>query len=346
MSLPRPLRILVVDHEPRYSLGGSLYRGFLALGHEATFFSQATFLGAWHRQGPVTRLLRAAARPATVAALNFGLLAEVLALKPDLVVILKGFHILPETIDSMRRAARTIVSYQPDDLENPLNTNDLMRRSLPLWDVVFSPRTFAREEILAAGARRFEWLPFGYDPELSRPAPHAPLPAGDVQESLVFVGQWAPEREAELARLTGKVPLSVWGGGWNQVPESSPLAPSLHRRHLLDEDLRAVFTQAGVNLLLLRKGNRDRHAMRTFEIPACAGFLLAERTEDHLAFFEEGKEAVFFTGTAELLEHAGRYLQDPEACRRIAAAGYQRVLADRSSYRDRAARMVEVISEL
>jgi hypothetical protein len=346
MSLPRPLRILVVDHEPRYSLGGSLYRGFLALEHEAAFFSQATFLGAWHRQSPVTRLLRAAARPATAAALNVALLGEVLARKPDLVLVLKGFHVLPETLVSMRRAARAIVCFQPDDLLNPLNTNEAMRRSLPLWDVVFSPRTFAREEILAAGARRFEWLPFGYDPELSRPAPHATLPAEDIERSLVFVGQWAPERDAELTGLAGQVPLSVWGGGWDRVPESSPLAPWLHRRHLLDEDLRAAFTQAGVNLLLLRKGNRDRHAMRTFEIPACAGFMLAERTEDHLAFFEEGKEAVFFTGTEELLEHARRYLADPDAARQIAAAGYQRVLADRSSYRDRAARILEVVTGL
>jgi glycosyltransferase involved in cell wall biosynthesis len=332
--------------KPRYSLGGSFYRGFLALGHEASFFSQATYLGAWHRQTPVTRLLRAAARPATGAALNVALLAEVLARKPDVVLILKGFHILPETIAAMRRATRVIVSYQPDDLENPLNTNEAMRRSLPLWDVVFSPRTFARDEILAGGAKRFEWLPFGYDPDLSRPAPSAPLPSSDVHDAVVFVGQWAPERGTELEQLAGKLPLSVWGGGWDRVRVTSPLSPWLHRRHLLDEELRAVFTQAGVNLLLLRKGNRDRHAMRTFEIPACAGFMLAERTEDHQAFFEEGKEAVFFTGTEELQEHARRYLADPESARRIAAAGYQRVLADRSSYRDRAARIVEVVTEL
>jgi len=346
MSLQRPLRVLVADTEEKYSVGGSFARGFRALGHEAVFFDQKRWLGSWMEKNRVVRLARTAARPAALAALNFALLTEVLARRPDLVLVMKGDSILPETIDAMRRGARVIVSYHTDDFENPLNTNQSMLRSIPLWDVLFSPRDFIGAELAARGVRRYEPLPFGYDPLLSHPAPHAPLPDARIRDSVVFVGTWAPERVGLLEGLVGRVPVSIWGNGWERVPRTSSLLPSLALRQVIDEPLCAILSQAGVSLCLLRKGNRDRHTMRTFELPACGGFMLAERTTEHLAWFEEGREAAFFEGQEELEAQAARYLADPAARRRMAEAGHRRVMAGHHSYQDRASRIVEVVSEL
>jgi hypothetical protein len=339
------MKILVVDSEYRYSVGGSFTRGFQALGHEARFFDQANWGAGWAATGRALRLARAAIRPATVPAINFALLSTVFAWKPDLVMVMKGWHLLPETIEAMRRVARFVVSYHTDDFENPLNTNERMLKSIPLWDVLFTPRTFVSDELRARGARHVEPLAFGYDPLLFSPAPHVTPPEPGLDESVVFVGTCALERITLFEPLSAKLPLRVWGNGWQVVPASSPLRPTLRMKALLDDPVRAVLSQSAVSLALLRKGNRDRHTMRTFEIPACGGFMLAERTDEHLAYFEEGKEAAFFDSPEELLDQAQRYLRDAPLRRRIADFGHRRVTTSGHRYQDRAARVLEVIGE-
>lgn len=52
--------------------------------------------------------------------------------------------------------------------------------------------------------------------------------------------------------------------------------------------------------------------------------MLAERTKEHLAMFEEGKEAAYFSSDKELLEKCRYYLTHEEERKQIAAAGHER----------------------
>ncbi len=67
-----------------------------------------------------------------------------------------------------------------------------------------------------------------------------------------------------------------------------------------------------------------RWRTEVFEITACGGFLLAERTAEHLACFREDEEAVFFSDFEECRAKIDRYLNDEPARARIAAAGQRR----------------------
>jgi spore maturation protein CgeB len=78
--------------------------------------------------------------------------------------------------------------------------------------------------------------------------------------------------------------------------------------------------------------NRDEFNGRTFEIPACKGFLLTERTSKHLEFYREGVEAEFFSSVEECAEKIRYYLENPEQRLAIAERGYRRAIDSDYSY--------------
>ena len=96
-----------------------------------------------------------------------------------------------------------------------------------------------------------------------------------------------------------------------------------------------MFGTSKISLSFLRKANRDLHTSRTFEIPACGGFQLSERTEEVLNFFEEGKEIECFSSLDELRDKITYYLKHESRRLRIAAAGLERGRRSRYRFTDR-----------
>jgi spore maturation protein CgeB len=78
----------------------------------------------------------------------------------------------------------------------------------------------------------------------------------------------------------------------------------------------------------------DETTTRSFEIPACGGFMLHERTPELLEFYEEGKEVAAFGSVEELASKIDHYLAHPEERHAIARAGYARCVPA-YSYDDR-----------
>ena len=77
-----PLRILVLDGNPRVSVGASYARAFIALGHEAHFLDNARWFG-WSNPSVLARAARRLTYPAAVSAYNAYVLAQAARLRPD-----------------------------------------------------------------------------------------------------------------------------------------------------------------------------------------------------------------------------------------------------------------------
>ena len=81
--------------------------------------------------------------------------------------------------------------------------------------------------------------------------------------------------------------------------------------------------------------------MRTFEIPAVGGFMLAEDTAEHRAVFgAEGEAVLYFTGPETAAEKARWALANPAERTRMARAAHGLITTGGHSYRHRLQQML------
>lgn len=282
---------------------------------------------------------------------NRNLLAVVADVRPHLVWIEKGTMIRPGTLAALRRRSEppVLAAYSEDDMALVHNRTLAWARGLGHYDCVFTTkaRNLAADELPALGARRAVAVDKAFDPST-----HFPIGLDDNERRVLgadtgFIGTYERERGDALLRLAlEEFAVRVWGYGWDAMHDAHPNL-RLERRPVVNrpDDLR--FTKAvcatKINLGFLRRLNRDTHTDRSVEIPACGGFLLAERTEDHLRLFREGEEAEFFATPEEMVSKARKYLADETARRRIAAAGRERCIRSGYSHRDRMRFMLDAL---
>ncbi len=141
--------------------------------------------------------------------------------------------------------------------------------------------------------------------------------------------------------------VKIWGRGWGRYAALHRwAAPLVQGEGIWGADYTRALCSASIGLGLLSKLIPETSTTRTFEIPACGAFLLAERTDEHLGFFVEGAEAEFFGSDDELVAKATRYLAHPADRLRVAAAGRERCLASGYSNHDTLRRVLAEIAEL
>lgn len=159
---------------------------------------------------------------------------------------------------------------------------------------------------------------------------------------------WGPTimafNRALAAAVTPRV--GVWGNWAREVKRSPDLRPLWRAPGVWGVDYAKAMGCASIGLSLLSRLAPDRHTTRTFEIPACGTFLLAERTEEHQELFEEGREAEFFGDLDELQDKIRYYLAHPDERKRIAAAGRERCLRGGYSYHDRMRGLLQKVADL
>ncbi|MEQ1517108.1 MAG: glycosyltransferase [Usitatibacteraceae bacterium] len=102
--------------------------------------------------------------------------------------------------------------------------------------------------------------------------------------------------------------------------------------------------RAAVNLCLVRRANRDGHVMRSFEIPAVGGFMIAEDTAEHREIFgPEGECVLYFAGPIEAAAKTKWALAHPDDRRRMAKECHRRITSGAHTYGDRLHTMLEAI---
>lgn len=325
-------------------------RAMQALGHKAIPLDSDPAPHSFEQRRLLPRIARKIGRPLDLTNVNGRLLVAVKEHRPDILWIDKGLGIWPMTLEEVRTLTpeTKLVGYSPDDMGRRHNQSSFFLKSLALYDLFFTTKPFNVTELRAMGARRVVQIGEGFDPDTHKPAMVTAEDRQRLGSPVGFVGAWERDRgEKMLALADAGVHVRVWGWqpprGWSK-PKHACL--NIEGRPLWGDEYAKALSSFDIALCFLRKINRDVTTSRSVEIPACGTFMLAERTNEHLELFEEGKEAEFFDNKEELIDKCKFYLANSAARFRIAEAGRERCLKSGYSNYDRVRTMLQEVMKL
>jgi spore maturation protein CgeB len=289
----------------------------------------------------IVRILWKFFRNVLVSVVSRRFVMTVCSFKPDLILVVSGNLISANALQTVRNKTKAaLYHFYGEDFFNPLNTTRTLRDASFLYDHLFTTKSFNVSEMARIGLTRVSYIPHGYRPNCDYPVTIGQVDRHEYGSDLAFVGTWEADRASTLSQLK-EFDLRIWGADWHKAGNELRLRNVIQNRVVYCDEMSRVFNASKINLAFLRKANRDRHTSRTFEIPACGGFQLSERTDEVLGFFEEGREIECFESVDELKDKAHYYLTHETQRQRIASAGKTRVQRCAYSYTDRLQSILE-----
>lgn len=251
----------------------------------------------------------------------------------DLFIVCYGKHIRAETIKEIKNNIPIIVNWNSDDLLNPLNNSSEILKSIPLYDIHFTPRIHLKDEYLSLGANKVIELDWYY-----RSGYLDKIESKNKLNAIYFAGNESLRRSKIISKIDyHKVIVS--GSGWRSRKIKN-------LGYLGLEEMHTNFKNYLINLNILTKENNDTSNLRNFEIPAYMGFQISERTEKIQSLFDEDKEIVLFDSIDELNDKIEFYSRKESSRNRIIRNSHERLIKSDYSLSSRVKKILKEVDEL
>lgn len=333
-------------------LGGNDYafiRAFRRAGHSVLVVPAENYLPNWESTG--LRALRRLVTPLFVAEYNKMILYQAKHFCPDLLFVFKGTYLTKETLIEIKKLGAIAINFYPDT--GFVDHGPYLPTTIGHHDWVFTTKSAGVSDLKDNfNFNNSSFIPHAFDPEV-----HAPVDLSSKDLSLYecdisFLGNISIKKQRVLERLCDKLPgvnLGIWGSkSWGRVPG---LADFYRGPSVWGMEYAKAIQASKINLGLLFEGGSgapkgDQITARTFEIPAAGGFMLHERTEEAVQYFEDGKECVFYSNPDDLANKIRYYLDHPVERLEIAKAGHKRCLSSGYSVDDRVETVLAKYTEL
>ena len=298
---------------------------------------------SWGANRWLNRLARriAGRRPTRLRA--FGREVEIVVdnFRPDLMVVTGIAAPDAATLRGVRKRGIWTANFLTDDPWNPANRARFFWAALREYDVVYSPRRANIDQLRQHGCRRVEYLPFGFNPELH--FPEAPASAVDQSRfscDVIIVGGADKDRIPVAMSLANQgLRLRLYGGYWDRWQQLKPF----YAGFVSGRELRMAVRGATVNVCMVRRANRDGHAMRSLELPAMGGCIVVEDTPEHRELFGEDKCCVeYYRTSRELAAKVTSLCAQPDRARALGDKVHKRICSEsRHTYSDRLQRILD-----
>ena len=319
------MRILFVGDVNLYSRSIQRLNAFKSLGCHVVSINIAEqgFTPGLSSKSPfTTRLFEKFGYPLDPMAVNKKLI-EQSAHDFDVIWVEKAMMVRPSTVAKIKSLSNaTLIFYSNDNLEKRHNQSRYMLKSLAKYDFVITINGYSEMFYKNLGVKNLIKIRRSHDKGFLEKKSKIRKNPRDA----VFIGSFEASRFRVLEHLAlNGIPITVFGNGW---PLSSNPLLTIARRPVYEEQFIEEVQNSKLVFNFLRKINDDTSTGRTFEIAALGGFLFSEDSEPHRRYFEEGKEAVFFSCSdmSGTLEKCRLYLENVKKRTEISRAGRQRCI--------------------
>jgi hypothetical protein len=251
----------------------------------------------------------------------------------ELCTAFNATHLIATGIAPLSAAAlRTIrnsgvhcVNWLTDDPWNAAHKAPWFVDAIPEYNAIFTPRSAVIDELRDTGASKIAIMPFAYCALC-----HFAAQKYSQRRAVSFVGGADPDRVRYVGALVkAKISVELYGGYWHKQRELGHYAGGFVDM----AGYRAVVAGTAVSLCLVRESNRDGHVMRSYELPAMRGCILAQDTPDHRELYGPDRETVrYFVSRKDIADVAEQLLADGEERQRLAIAAHARVGRPENSY--------------
>lgn len=263
----------------------------------------------------------------------------------DVIFIVKGTMIYPSTLKKIIRnyPKLKLVSFCLDDMFAWHNRSVYYTLGLKYYDLVCTNKSYNITELKTLGAKKMFFFNNAYSKNI-----HFPIYKENSKyaHDVLFIGTLEKERFESMNFLAQNgVKVNVYTNSFDDEQfKNHDTNLIIHKGGLYYNEHCEAITNSKITLCFLRKINRDLQTTRSVEIPACGGCMLAERTNEHLAMFEEDKEAVYFNSNSDLL-YKVRYLITHDLVRdQISRNAIERCESSGYSYQHLAKKIVNQIN--
>ena len=275
---------------------------------------------------------------------NTHLIAHVRHVAPDLLFILKGDWVMPETVRAIQALGTRVFVFHPD---SPFPTSGNFRAETLVTakevDAYFIWSRMLQVQLQGMGVARVVYLPFGWECELF---PYDGVNSAEYQ--VVFVGGWDKPREKVLTYVAKNFDLKIWGPDYwaTRTQRNSPLKQCWQGRSVRSHEASQILSRATVALNILRQQNLpDGTNMRTFEQAGCGALTVATASSGAQELFPAGDAAIYYETPEDCLQKIADCVVHP-ARRHKMIAHAQHIVSTHHQYQHRAETVLRVLREM
>ena len=260
--------------------------------------------------------------------------AKMDALKPDALIIYKGFGVRTNLIEEAKACSILTVNVFPD--LSPHTHGPTLRQTMGMYDLVISTKPFHPDgwQSIYGYTNKCVCVPHGYDPSVHYWA----APQTEHNFDVVLAASWRPEYHDLMLGFSqaikgANVRVGLAGNGWlehrHQLPSNWEIDGPLYGRAYGDWVRRGKIVIAPVHTQVQIDGVRqpgDEDTTRTYELAAAYCFFLHRRTPFVETVYDEDTEVPMWSTPEELAQKVLHYLPLESERQTMAKAAHERAV--------------------